>query len=71
MIQLCINTLTSDVVTPKEEALGYFTRKKLQQLLTWDEWKAGEKKQINQFDFQGMFGTPTDPNRIPKGSIIL
>ena len=71
MIQLCINTLTSDAVTPEEEALGYFTRKKLKQLSTWDEWKAGKKKQIDQFDFQGMFGKPTDPIGILPGSIIL
>ena len=25
MIQLCINTLTSDAVTPEEQVLGYFT----------------------------------------------
>ena len=51
MIQLCINTLTSDAITPEEGALGYFTRKKLQGLSTWNEWKSGEKKQINQFVF--------------------
>ena len=28
VIQLCINTLTSDAVTPEEQALGYFTQKK-------------------------------------------
>ena len=74
MIQLCMNTLSSDAVTPEEEALGYFTWKKLQRLLTWDEWKAGETKQIDQFHFQGMFGKPkypNGPNGIPKGSIIL
>ena len=43
MIQLCINTLASDAVTPEEEALEYFTRKKLKRLSTWDEWKVGEK----------------------------
>ena len=71
MIQLCINTLTSNAVTPEEEALGYLTRKKLQWLSTWDKWKAGETKQINQFHSQGMFGTPVYPNGIPKDSIIL
>ena len=71
MIQLCINTLMSNAVTPEEEALGYFTRKKSKRLSTWDEWKAGEKKQIDQFDFQGIFGIPTDPIGIPPGSIIL
>ena len=50
MIQFCINTLMSDAVTPEEEALGYLMRKKLKRLSTWDEWKAGEKKQIDQFD---------------------
>ena len=74
MIQLCINTLSSDAITPEEEALGYFTRKKLKTLSTWDEWKAGETKQIDQFQFQGMFAKPkypNGPNGIPKGSIIL
>ena len=46
-------------------------RKKLKRLSSWDKWKAGEKKQIDQLDFQGMFGIPMDPIRIPKGSIIL
>ena len=34
MIQLCINTLMLDAVTPEEQALGYFTQKKLKKLLT-------------------------------------
>ena len=74
MIQLCINTLSSDAVTPEEEALGCFTQKKLQRLSTWDKWKAGETKQIDQFHFQGMFGKPkypNGPNGITKSSIIL
>ena len=49
MIKLCINTLNYDAVTPEEEALGYFTRKKLKNLKNWNDWKAGEKKQIDQF----------------------
>ena len=49
MIQLCINTLNSDHMTKEEQALGYFTRKKLKKLTTWQEWKDGETKQINQF----------------------
>ena len=44
MIQLCINTLSSDAMTPEEEALGYFTQKKLQRLSMWDKWKEGETK---------------------------
>ena len=71
MIQLCINTLTSDSITPEEEALGYFTRKKLQQLSTWEEQKEDENKHIDQFVFQTMFEKPQDPNGVPNGSIIL
>ena len=71
MTQLCINSLTAYVITLEEEELGYFTRKKLQGLSTWDEWKADEKKQIDQFYFQVMFREPKDLNGILKGSIIL
>ena len=71
MIQLCINTLTSDAVTPEEQALGYFTQKKLKTLLTWDEWKAGEERQIDQFMHQGMFGKARYPDGLPKNAVIL
>ena len=37
MVRIAINTLTSTTVTPEEEALGYFTRKKLKGLSTWDQ----------------------------------
>ena len=47
MIKVCINTLNSDFMTPEEHSLGYFTSKKLKRLLTWDEWLAGEAKQLN------------------------
>ena len=49
IIQLCINTLNSDHMTKEEQALGYYTRKKLKRLSTWQEWKDGETKQFNQF----------------------
>ena len=71
IIILCINTLNSDAMTQEEEALGYFTQKKLKNLLTRKEWKAGEKKQINQFMMQGMFGDPIYPIGLPKNIIIL
>ena len=44
MIKVCINTLTSQHVTPEKQALGYFTQKKLKTLSTWQEWKDGEIK---------------------------
>ena len=59
VIKTIINTLNSDAITPEEQALGYYTRKKLKNLSTWDQWLAGEKKQIDQFTMQGMFGEPT------------
>lgn len=49
MINICISILNSDHMTPKEQALDYFTKNKLKTLSTWQEWKDGEAKQIDQF----------------------
>ena len=48
-IQVVINSITSQAVTPTEQALGKFTRRKLKNMYTWDEWLAGKSKQLNQF----------------------
>ena len=40
-------------------------------LSTWKEWKAGEKKQIDQFMMQGMFGDPIYPVGLLKNATIL
>ena len=37
MIRMAINTISSDHMTPEEEALGFFTRKRLKKLSTWEE----------------------------------
>ena len=71
VIKLIINSLGSDAITPEEQALGYYTRKKLKKLSTWDQWLAGEKKQIDQFTTQGMFGEPTCRSDLPDNAIIL
>ena len=71
MIKLHIDTLTLDVITPEEEALGYFTQKKLQKLSTWNKWKDGEKQQIDQLMIQQMFGKPIDPIGLPRNAVIL
>mgnify|MGYP003312282947 FL=1 len=71
LIQMCINTLTSDATTPEEQALGYFTRRKLKRLANWNDWEAGEHKQIDQFMAQKMFGPPTNPASLPKDAVIL
>ena len=44
MIKLCINTLNSDTMTPDEEALGYFTWKKLKNLSTWERMESWRKE---------------------------
>ena len=69
--QVCINTLASERMTPEEEVLGYFTRKKLKKLATWNNWEAGEHKQINQLMHQNMFEDPTDPLLIPGNGVIM
>ena len=71
MVRIAINTLTSTTVTPEEEALGYFTRKKLKGLSTWDQWEAGEQKQLSQFARQKMFGDHVDPQLLPSNAVIL
>ena len=48
LIKLMINAIQSKETTPEEQALGYFTRRKLKTLNTWKEWKSGENnKWIN------------------------
>ena len=71
IIKLIINTLSSDAITPEEQQLGYFTRNKLRKLNTWNQWLAGETKQIDQFMNQGMFGIPISRDELKKDAIIL
>ena len=56
LIETVINAIGPQATTPEEQALGYFTRKKLKGLDTWPEWLTGEKKQLNQFEALGMYG---------------
>ena len=37
MIQVIISTIGSDYITPEEQTLGFYTRKKLKKLTTWNE----------------------------------
>ena len=48
-IVLAINALRSTEVTPEEQALGRYTRRKLKTLDNWPKWLAGERKQLDQF----------------------
>ena len=37
MIQIVINTLQSDFITPEEAAIGHFTQHKLKKLSMWNK----------------------------------
>ena len=71
MIQIAINSLQSDYITPKEADIGCFTQHKLKKLLTWNKWKKGEHKQLDQFYDQKMFGDSIDPITLPRNAVIL
>ena len=71
MIQIAINSLQSDSITPEEAAIGHFKRRKLRKLSTWNEWKKGEHKQLNQCYDQKMFGDTIDPLTLPKDACIF
>ena len=67
-IIVAINALRSTEVTPAEQALGHFTRRKLKTLENWPQWLGGERKQLNQFHALGMYGKPC---KLPPGGILL
>lgn len=67
-VSLAINAIASAATTSAEAAIGTFTRRKLRKLETWPEWKAGEKKQLDQFHDLGMYGEPIPR---PPGAIVL
>ena len=64
-IRVVINAITSSAITDEEKAIGSFTRRKLKKLRTWPLWKAGEKKQLDQFDELGMYGKQSN---VQKGA---
>ena len=51
-----INSITSQAIITAEQALGKFTRRKLKNMDTWNNWEAGERTQLNQFYDLQMFG---------------
>ena len=70
IIMTVINAINSKATTPEEQAIGHFTRRKLKKLSTWNEWEAGERKQLDQFTDLQMFGEPILPPDDPR-TIIL
>ena len=63
-----INAIQSKSLTPEEEALGHFTRRKLKTLSTWPKWQAGERQQLDHFHSLGMYGSPV---KRPADAIVL
>ena len=47
IILTVINSITSQAITPAEQVLGKFTRCKLKNIDTWNDWELGERKQLN------------------------
>jgi hypothetical protein len=54
--------------TAEEKAIGSFTRRKLIRLPNWNDWEAGEFKQLDSMAKQEMYRNPCLP---PKDAIIL
>ena len=71
MIEIAINTLQFDSITPEEAAIDHFARRKSKKLLMWNDWKKGEHKQLNQFYDQKMFGDAIDSVTLPRNAVIL
>ena len=67
-VAIHIGAIQSDSITPEEEALGKFTRRKLRSLPTWNKWQEGERKQLDHFHSLGMYG---DPIPRPHKAIVL
>jgi hypothetical protein len=47
LAQVAIHALSSMTITPAEQALGVFTRRKLRGLDNWTHWEQGELKQLD------------------------
>ena len=56
MVQIVINSITSQAITPDEQALGKFTGRKLKNVDTRKDWIARERKQLNQLHNLQMSG---------------
>ena len=67
-VTLAINAIRSSHTTEDEQAIGKFTRRKLQQLDTWPDWKHGEMSQLDKMAKVGMYGKPC---KAPRKAIVL
>jgi len=67
-MEMVIQAVQSQAITPAEQAIGRFTRRKLHSLSTREQWRAGEHKQLDHFHDLKMYGEPV---RKPPGAIVL
>ena len=67
-IHLTMNDIQSKADNSEDKYIGHFTRNNLKILSTWDEWYQGEKKQLNQMNYLGIFRKPIYS---PNNSIFL
>jgi len=67
-METVMQAIQSQAITPAEQAIGRFTRRKLRPLSTWEHWRAGEHKQLDHFHDLKMYGEPV---RKPPGAIVL
>ena len=58
VFELAIKAIRSNATTPEELLLGRFIRFKLKRLSTWNKWQTEERKQLDQFDRQCLYGAP-------------
>lgn len=57
-MEMAIQAIQSQAITSADQALGHFTCHKLKSLATWDQWRAGEHKQLDHFHDLKMYGQP-------------
>jgi len=55
---MVVQAIQSQAISPAEQAIGRFTRRKLRALSTWDQWHAGKHKQLDHFHDHQMYGEP-------------
>jgi len=67
-MEMVMQAIQSQAITPAEQAVGRFTRRKLRSLSTWEQWRAGEHKQLDHFHDLKMCGEPV---RRPPNAIVL
>jgi len=67
-MEMVIQAIQCQAITPAEQAIGRFTRLKLRSLSTWEQWRAGRHKQLDHFHDLKMYGEPV--RKLP-GAIVL